>query len=117
MASPDSSLLADVAMPLPLPRPLTYEVPPAFAAQARPGARARARVGPRRLTGVIVEIHDRRPDGVSLKPLEAILDREPVLPADLLELAAFTAAYYRAPVGEVIRSMLPGDLPPWGDRR
>ena len=78
-------LLADVAMPVPLPRPLTYEVPAAFAAQAVPGARARARVGSRRLTGVIVEVHGRRPEGVTLRPLEAILDRQPILPADLLD--------------------------------
>src|SRR4029079_16901627 len=55
--------------------------------------------------------------GVTLRPLVEILDREPVVPPDLLELARFTADYYMAPLGEVVRSMLPSDLPPWGDRR
>ena len=108
---------ADVAVPLPLPDPLTYEVPPAFVPLAVPGVRARVRVGKRRLVGVIVAVHDRRPAGVELRPLEEVLDVEPVLPPDLLELARFTASYYFAPLGEVFRSMLPADLPPWGDRR
>jgi primosomal protein N' (replication factor Y) (superfamily II helicase) len=110
-------LFADVALPLPLPRALTYEVPEAFVPWAQPGARARARVGPRRLTGVIVEVHGNRPEGVNVRPLDEVLDREPVLPPDLLELARFTADYYRAPIGEVLRSMLPADLPPWGELR
>jgi len=84
---------------------------------AAPGARARVRVGKRRLTGVIVAVHGRRPEGIELRAVEEILDVEPVLPADLLELARFTAAYYMAPLGEVVRTMLPSDLPPWGDRR
>jgi len=110
-------LFADVAVPLPLPEPLTYEVPPAYAPLAVPGVRARVRVGKRRLTGVIVAVHDRRPEGIDLRPVEEIVDVEPVLPPDLLDLARFTANYYMAPLGEVVRTMLPSDLPPWGDRR
>jgi len=110
-------LFAEVAVPLPLPEPLTYEVPAAFAPMAAPGVRARVRVGRRRLTGVIVAVHDRRPEGIELRAVEEILDVEPVLPADLLALARFTASYYLAPLGEVVRTMLPSDLPPWGDRR
>jgi primosomal protein N' (replication factor Y) (superfamily II helicase) len=110
-------LFADVAVPLPLPEPLTYEVPPPFAPLAVPGVRARVGVGRRRLTGVIVAVHGRRPEGMELRRLEAIVDVEPVLTPDLLALARFTSSYYLAPLGEVLRTMLPGDLPPWGDRR
>jgi len=112
-----SDLLADVALPLPLPDPLTYEVPAAWASQAVPGVRARVMMGKRRLTGMIVAVHRNRPEGMSLRPIVEILDREPVLTTDLLELARFMADYYMAPLGEVIRSMLPSDLPPWGDRK
>ena len=111
------TLLADVAVPLPLPDPLVYEVPLNWAAQAVPGVRARVLVGKRRLTGMIVAVHHRPPEGVNLRPIVEILDREPVLTPDLLELARFTADYYMAPLGEVVRSMLPADLPPWGDRK
>ncbi len=117
MPSPSTPLYAEVALPVPLPDALTYEIPPAFRSLALPGARARVRVGKRRLMGVIVAVHDRRPEGVNLRPLEEVIDREPILPKDLLELGRFMADYYYAPVGEVFRTMLPSDLPPWGDRR
>jgi primosomal protein N' (replication factor Y) (superfamily II helicase) len=109
-------LFADVALPVPLP-PLIYEIPTAWAPLAKAGARARVRMGSRRLTGVIVRVHSDRPEGITLRPVEEIIDREPILPADLLELAVFIADYYIAPLGEVLRNMLPSDLPPWGDRR
>jgi primosomal protein N' (replication factor Y) len=113
----NDTLLADVAVPLPLPDPLVYEVPENWASLAAPGVRARVQVGRRRVSGMIVEVHRRQPEGVVLRPIVEILDREPVLPPDLLALARFTADYYMAPLGEVVRSMLPADLPPWGDRK
>ena len=109
--------LADIALPLPLPDPLTYEVPAAWESQAQVGVRARVLIGRRRLTGLIVRVHEERREGIALRPLLEILDREPVIPPDLLELARFTAEYYMAPLGEVVRTMLPADLPPWGDRK
>src|SRR5260370_458441 len=108
--------LADVALPLPLP-PLVYEVPEGWRGRLRPGVRVRVRVGPRRLTGVVVEVHSTPPPGVSLRRLEKVLDREPVLTPELLELARFTASYYLAPLGQVLRSRRPGETPPWGERR
>jgi primosomal protein N' (replication factor Y) len=108
---------AEVALPLPLPEPLVYAVPRACEALAVPGARARVRVGRRPLTGVIVGRPEAPPPGVTVRPLDAVVDREPVLGPDLLALARFTADYYLAPLGEVLRSLLPADLAPWGDRR
>jgi primosomal protein N' (replication factor Y) len=110
-------LYVEVAVPLPLPAPLVYEVPTAFATLARPGARARVPVGRRQLVGVILEGRAEPPVGVEARPLTAVLDREPALSAELLELADFAADYYLEPPGEILRSMLPADLPPWGDRK
>ena len=115
--SPSPPLFADVAVPLPLPQAFTYSIPPALAGLAQPGVRVKVRVGKRRLTGLVLAVSDRRPEGFEIRPLEEVLDLEPVLPSDLLELARFTAEYYFAPIGEVIRSMLPGDLPPFGNRK
>lgn len=56
-------LLANIALPIPLPDPLTYEVPPAWASQAVPGVRARVMMGKRRLVGMIVNVHENRPEG------------------------------------------------------
>jgi len=110
-------IYAEIAVPLPLDKPLVYEVPAAFGGLAQAGARARVRVGKRRLVGVITNLPSEPPAGVKLRPLEAVIDRLPVLPAELLDLATFIADYYMAPIGEVLRSMIPGKLPPWGDQR
>ncbi len=106
-------------MPLPLPAPLTYSVPRVWRGLARVGVRARVSVGKRRVTGWIVARPDRPPAKVEsrLRPIESVVDREPVLPDDLMEIARFVSAYYAAPLGEVLRNMIPGRLPGWGDAR
>ncbi len=110
------SRFAEVAVPLPLPEPLLYAVPGELAHLTRLGVRARVAVGKRRVTGVVVGLRSAAPAAMEVRPLERVLDLEPVLPPDLLELARFVADYYLAPIGEVVRSMLPTGLPPWGDR-
>ena len=102
---------------MPLAGALTYEVPAAWQGAAQPGTRVLVPVGRRRLVGVVVGLLDAPPEGVETRPLLEVLDPEPVLTAELLELAAFTADYYLAPIGEVVRTMLPPDLEPWGAQR
>lgn len=108
---------ARVAVPVPLPETLTYEVPEELTELALPGARVRISVGRRKLIGVVMERTDEAPPGIGLKPLLDVVDREPILPEELLELARFVSDYYLAPVGETVRALIPGHLPPWGDRK
>ncbi len=105
---------AEVAVPLPLPGTLTYGVPERL--DVAPGCRVRVTVGPRPHIGVVTAVTDQVPE-YRVKPIREVLDLEPVVPRDLLELATFAANYYLAPIGEMIRVMLPKDLPPWGDLR
>jgi primosomal protein N' (replication factor Y) (superfamily II helicase) len=113
---PAAPLFVRVAVPIPLP-PLTYAVPPALAPDAVPGVRVRVRVGRRRLVGVVVGSEAAAPEGVEVKPIDDVIDRAPVLEAELLDLARFVADYYFAPLGEVLRGMVPAALPPWGERK
>jgi primosomal protein N' (replication factor Y) len=115
--APARAAFAEVAVPLPLTGALTYSIPTALARRTRPGQRVRVPVGKRTVTGVVWRLVDEAPEGVAARDLTALSDLEPVLPADLLELARFVSEYYLAPVGEVVAAMLPQDLPPWGDRR
>jgi len=57
-----------------------------------------------KLIGVVTRLHDEAPP-VEARPIEAVLDQEPILSAELMELAAWIAQYYLAPLGEVLRSM------------
>ena len=64
-----------------------------------------------RLSGVVVELHDRPPQvnasAVKIKKVIEALDLSPVLDEQLLKLGKWIADYYLAPVGEVFRTMLP----------
>ncbi len=108
-----------VAVPVPLPEPLTYRVPQPWRTLVRTGVRVRVPVGGRRLVGWIVDLPSTPPAGLQgeVRSIESVIDFEPLLPADLMKLADFTASYYAAPIGEVLKALLPGTLPAWGDRR
>jgi len=108
---------AEVAVPVPLAETLTYRVPEALEGLLRVGSRVRVSVGKRPLTGVVLELHEDRPDLKRIKAIDRLLDRRPVFTPELLELARFASSYYLAPIGEVLRAMLPADLPPWGEQR
>src|SRR5271169_5007152 len=94
----------DVAVPVPLDMVFTYRVP----ADATPvvGGRVLVPFRQQRMTGVVVDLHDRKPS-VTTKNLLAVLDAAPVLDEQLLQLGRWIADYYLAPLGEVFRTMLP----------
>ena len=94
----------DVALPVPLDMVFTYRVPAAAAPVV--GGRVLVPFGQQRLTGIVVELHDRRPS-LTIKPLLNVLDIAPVLDEQLLRLGRWIADYYLAPLGEVFRTMLP----------
>jgi primosomal protein N' (replication factor Y) len=99
------ALYCDVALPLPLDRTFTYAVngvAPAI------GARVLVPFSGQRLMGIVLRVHDEPlPEGVEAKPIQTVMDVEPLLDNTLMELARWIAKYYCAPVGEVIRGMLP----------
>jgi primosomal protein N' (replication factor Y) (superfamily II helicase) len=94
----------DVAVPVPLDMAFTYRVPPDAAPVV--GGRVLVPFRQQRMTGIVVEIHDREPS-VAAKNIFAVLDTAPVLDAQLLALGRWIADYYLAPIGEVFRTMLP----------
>src|ERR1700761_924859 len=94
----------DVALPVPLNMVFTYSV----AAEGVPvvGGRVLVQFRQQRLTGIVVELHDRKPS-VETKSVLSVLDSTPVLDESLLALGRWISDYYLAPIGDVFRSMLP----------
>jgi primosomal protein N' (replication factor Y) (superfamily II helicase) len=94
----------DVALAVPLEMVFTYRVP----AGAMPlvGGRVLVPFRQQRMTGVVVELHDRKPS-VATKSIIRVMDSAAVLDEPLLRLARWIADYYLAPIGEVFRTMLP----------
>ena len=94
----------DVALPVPLDMVFTYRV----TGDAAPivGGRVLVPFRQQRMTGIVTELHDRKPS-VATKTILGALDAAPVLDENLLRLGRWIADYYLAPVGEVFRTMLP----------
>src|SRR5215831_299877 len=104
---PDGSYVyCDVSLPVPLDQPFTYLLPETLRHRVKPGCRVFVPFGPRKMTGVVVACHDTKPD-VDVREALRLIDAEPVLDAELLALARWISGYYCAPLGEVLRSMLP----------
>jgi primosomal protein N' (replication factor Y) len=83
-----------------------YAVPEALTGLIEVGHRVRVPFGKRTVTGFVYAL-DQGPTVLELKPIEALLDAEPVLPSPLVELAGFVAAHYLVPLDEVIRAIVP----------
>lgn len=112
---------ADVALPVPMDRAFTYAVPAELAEKdaLQPGVRVSVSWGRRRLTGVVIGLSAEPPAGIAaaqIKPIAAVLDATPVIEDTVLELVAWAASYYQAPIGEVMRCALPPGAASAGQR-
>ena len=96
----------DVSLPVPVDRPFTYSLPETLRHRVEPGCRLIVPFGPRKMTGVILRCHDEAP-AMATRDALRLIDSEPVLDRELVALARWIAHYYCAPLGEVLRTMLP----------
>jgi len=94
-----------VAVPVPGLPPLTYRVPPQWA-MPRPGARVLVPIGTRMVTGWVVPGTELPAPG-AMKSLLEILDPDPLLPREIVDLALWTADYYLAGPGEALAAAMP----------
>jgi primosomal protein N' (replication factor Y) len=101
------SEFCEVALPVPLDRTFTYASPDGH--NPVRGSRVIAPFRNEKLIGIVMSVGGKPEAGYEIRPLEAVLDDEdgPLLSEDLLVLAEWIASYYLAPIGEVLRGMLP----------
>ena len=101
-----------LALPSPLRRLFDYLPPRGVDPRhLQPGVRLRVPFGRREIVGVLVELADSSqvPED-KLRPALAVLDREPPMPAHLLELCRWTAQYYQHSLGDTLSWALPNLL-------
>lgn len=98
-----------IAVPSPLYRTFDYLPPPdCDPALLQPGMRVQAPFGRRNLVGFLVAVGvESEIDPAALRRVLAVLDHEPILPADLLTLMQWAQRYYHHPPGEVFATALP----------
>jgi primosomal protein N' (replication factor Y) len=102
---PRRANLVEIAVMAAIRNTLTYLVPTSFSVQ--PGQRVQVPLATRKATGIVLRAGSTLPPGIQARPILRVLDTEPVLTPELLELGLWIADYYVAPIGEVFRAMLP----------
>jgi primosomal protein N' (replication factor Y) len=100
---------ARVALDVPLQKLFEYSLPETI--DARVGDRVAVKFGAQQKIGVVVEERSQAtlaPDRI--KPITALREDAPRLPADWIALMRFLAGYYQRPLGETMIAALPPRL-------
>ena len=98
-----------VAIALPVYHTYTYQVPEHLAGNVSAGQRVLVPFGRRKVTGYILGPSEDI-DHKEIKSILDILDEWPLFPSSLIPFFSWIADYYMHPIGEVIKSALPGGL-------
>ncbi len=99
--------LIEVALPVPVPQTFVYRT----AVPVTPGTRVLVPFGRRRLIGWVAGPPARgRALPKRVRAVSDVLESEPSISGELLDLARWTADYYLASLGQVIRAALPSAL-------
>lgn len=98
-----------VAVPSPLYRYFDYLTPAQIeSTDLRPGIRVRVPFGHICQVAILLEVRNDSPMPLeNLRPALEVLDSEPILSAELMQLALWATRYYHHPPGEVFASLLP----------
>jgi len=102
---------AQIALNLPLADTFDYAVPAAIGERLRLGARVGVPFGRRRLIGYCVRFLDAPTiDPARVKPIDALVDEEPLVDAAMLDLTRWIADYYGCSWGEALEAALPAGV-------
>ena len=106
---------AHVAIPVHLRKLFTYRLPASMQRSAQVGSRVMVQLGAKTTAGYIAELLSRLRTGTSLieseiKDIQELLDVDPPLTPEVLEITRWVADYYAAPWGEVMRAALPAGI-------
>ncbi len=105
----------DVMVPVHVSQKFTYRLPEAMRPLAHIGSRVLVPLGHSVTTGYIIALRQSLKTGTSLKEsqiktVKELLDIEPPLTPEVLELTRWVSDYYAAPWGEVMRAALPAGI-------
>lgn len=104
---------ADILLPLAIPGAYTYRVPLHLQEVVRVGCRVVVPLGKKkRYTGIVVRLHDEptMAESEKLKEVEEVVDAQPLLLPQQLDLWRWMSQYYMCHPGEVMKAALPAGL-------
>lgn len=102
----------DVILPLPLRTLFTYGVADNIGRKLTAGCRALVPFGKKDkgYTAIVVSVHNRKPAGYQVKNILDCPDEKPVFTPLQMEFLSWISSYYMAPLGDVVKCMLPSLL-------
>lgn len=104
----NETLYAEVIIPLALPKNYTWLVPPSMQDEVRPGCRVEVNLGKnKKYAGIIKRLHHEKPEFFEPKEILNLIDMEPVVYEEQLQLWEWMASYYMCSQGEVMAAALP----------
>lgn len=111
----DEYIYVDVAVPVPARKTFFYRVVGEAIDRANIGSRVLVPFGKQTLTGYIVDIPgdklpDNSPEPEKIRDVIEIIDDEPLISYEILELTRWAADYYAASWGEMIKAALPAGI-------
>ena len=112
----------EAILPLPLPGTFTYSIPAPLREDIAVGCRVSVPLGDKKsYTALVCEIHDREPEGYTVKPIKELLDREPIVTDKQLKLWEWIARYYLCSLGDIYKAAVPqglkGEFKPRSEQR
>ncbi|MEN8199286.1 MAG: primosomal protein N' [Thermodesulfobacteriota bacterium] len=99
----------EVAVAAPLFHSLSYSCDPAVDGDPE-GRRVLVPLGRQRVTGYVLGLLPEEDVSYRILPVLRFLDTEPLFPENLVPFFRWVADYYHYPIGEVIKTALPGGL-------
>jgi len=111
-------MYAEVLPNAPVASAFHYRIPPELESTLRAGHLVQISFGKQLLQGIVVGLTDELPEGLSetdLKFIDTLIDSNPVLTRDQLDLAYYIANRYLAPLADCLFLMLPPGLAKQGD--
>ncbi len=111
-AAMEDVLVADVVFNLPLERPYTYLIPDPLRGRVQAGQRVKATLGRsnREVIGYCVGVRMAESNQRTYKPISELLDSEPLLNPQMLELTRWIAERYLCGWGQVLDSVIPAGV-------
>lgn len=105
----------EVALPIPLRQTFTYSIPEEFHEVIEIGSRVLVPFGNRPITGYAVVLHEKLDEKLELelsaiKPVRELLDAEPLLTEEIINLTKWAADYYASSWGEMLKAALPAGI-------
>jgi len=100
-------LYAEIIIPLALPKNYTWQVPEPFLQGLVPGCRVEVSLKNKKYAGIVKRLFPEKPEAFNPRPIEAVLDAEPLIYKEQLALWEWISQYYMCSEGEVMAASLP----------